>query len=442
VSNWRFVALLGCGLVLLALTGLGLVFARQYSVDAFVAVGMAQGAAYLAGLAVLRRCPSSRRIVVFVLGVAAVMRVPVLLAPPYLSTDIYRYIWDGRVAADGINPYRYVPADPHLAALRDPTIYPNINRRDYAHTIYPPAAEAIFFAVTRLSASVTAMKAAMVGFEAIAVALLLRLLVVSGQQPTRIAIYAWHPLPLWEFAGNGHIDAAIVALVALTLWSARRQGRWLPGVALAGATLVKFYPAVIFPALWWRRDWRLPAVFAAVVVLAYLPLIGVGWGVLGFLPLYLGQEGFAGGRGFYLWNLATLLPPLRGAADTAYLAIAAASGAAIAGVVALRREGGADIAGAALLAGAFELFVSPHYPWYYVWLIVFACLVPSTALVWLTLASLLLYLVPVWPPFLRTWPWLLVQSTLYVPFLALAAADVQRWRSRERAEHGECGSGG
>lgn len=437
MSKRRFVALAGCGLFLLALTGLGLVVQRQQDTDATVIVGIAQGAVYLAALTVLRRCPPSRRIVVFVLGVAAAMRVPVLFAPPYLSTDIYRYVWDGRVTAAGINPYRYVPADPHLAPLRDRAIYPHINRRNYAHTIYPPAAEAIFFAVTRLSASVTAMKAAMLGCEAIAVALLLRLLVLSGQKPTRIAIYAWHPLPLWEFAGSGHIDAAIVALVALALWGTRRQSRWLPGIAIAGATLVKFYPAVIFPALWRRRDWRMPAVFAAVVVLAYLPFIGVGWGVLGFLPRYFGEEGFTkGGPGFYWWDLAKALLPLGAASDLPYLACAAALMAALAFYAMFRQTD--EFCAAGLLAAVFMALVSPHYPWYFAWLIIFASLVPSGALAWLTVTSFLLYLVPVTSAFSWGRHRLIVESALYLPFLALFASDLwRRRRQEEQPRHGD-----
>jgi alpha-1,6-mannosyltransferase len=439
VSLRRLSALVGCGLALLALTGAGLLAQRRHETNAFLAVALAQGAVYLAALALLRRSPASRRDVALVLGIAAAMRVAVAVTPPYLSTDVYRYVWDGRVIAAGINPYRYIPADPHLAALRDPAIFPNINRRNYAHTIYPPAAEVIFFAVTRLGAGVTAMKAAMVGFEAIAVALLLRLLVLSGQPPSRIAIYAWHPLPLWEFAGSGHIDAAIVALVALALWCRRRASGWPTGLALVGGTLVKFYPAAIFPSLWQRWDWRMPAVFCLTMIAAYLPFIGVGWGVFGFLPHYMGEEGFAGGgAGLYLWDIAKAILPLRGIADATYLAGAAALGSALAGFVALRRHGpDADVRGAALLAGAFMLLLSPHYPWYFAWLLVFACLAPSAALVWLTLASFLLYLVPVWPQLMRSRPWLLVQSILYVPFLALAAAEGWRRHQREQAKHGE-----
>ena len=69
------------------------------------------------------------------------MRLIVLPSPP-ASTDIYRYIWDGRVQAAGINPYRYLPADEALQALRDEAIYPQINRAGYAPTIYPPIAAA------------------------------------------------------------------------------------------------------------------------------------------------------------------------------------------------------------------------------------------------------------------------------------------------------------
>jgi len=46
----------------------------------------------------------SRRAVAFILVIAALLRLGPLLAPPSLSTDIYRYIWDGRVQGAGSNP--------------------------------------------------------------------------------------------------------------------------------------------------------------------------------------------------------------------------------------------------------------------------------------------------------------------------------------------------
>lgn len=438
MSRWLLFGLFGCGLLLLALTGAGLYAQREHGIDGFVVVALAQGAVYALAIRLVWRRAGSGQAVSVIIGLAVAMRIAVALAPPYLSSDIYRYIWDGRVIAAGINPYRYIPNDPHLAALRDAEIFPEINRGSYARTIYPPAAQAIFFLVTRISESLTAMKLAMVGFEAIAVVLMLRLLAAAGQPASRIVVYAWHPLPLWEFAGSGHVDAAMVAFVALALWSRRS---WLTGLALAGGALVKFYPSALFPALWRRWDWRMPALFCVVIVLAYLPLIGVGWRVFGFLPHYVAEEGLAGGAGFYWWSLARSVLPLGAASNLFYIAGAGCLLAVLAVYVAFRpRAPGADIGGAALLAAAFTALLSPHYPWYFSWLVVFACLVPSPGLVWLTLASFLLYLVPVWPQVIWNRHRFLVESVLYVPFLILAAGELWRHRRRELAKHDEHGA--
>jgi alpha-1,6-mannosyltransferase len=79
---------------------------------------------------------NSRTALITILLVAAAMRL-VLLPEPPVSTDLYRYLWDGRVQGAGVNPYVYVPADPVLASLRDETVYPLLNRADYARSIYP-----------------------------------------------------------------------------------------------------------------------------------------------------------------------------------------------------------------------------------------------------------------------------------------------------------------
>src|SRR5262249_40601827 len=146
-----------------------------------------------------------------------------------LSTDVARYVWDGRVQAAGTNPYRYVPADTQLAPLRDQAIYPHINRVDYAVTIYPPVAEMIFLLASRVSESFTMMRLTMIGFEAVTVLALLALLDHDGRPAARVLIYAWHPLTIWEFAGTGHVDAAAIALMTLAMLAARRAPPRLAG---------------------------------------------------------------------------------------------------------------------------------------------------------------------------------------------------------------------
>jgi alpha-1,6-mannosyltransferase len=420
-------ALAAAGIALVLLTGLGLFLQRRDAHDAFVVLELVQGAVYLLAVWLVLRIGRFRRALLPILAVAALMRLAVVFAPPYLSDDLYRYIWDGRVEAAGINPYRYVPSDTHLTALRDEAIYPSINRRTYAPTIYPPAAEYIFLVISRVSESPLGMKAAMVVLECASVGVLLHLLALAGQPLERILIYAWHPLALWEFAGSGHIDAAVVTFVALALWARRRDARWLAGVAVAAAALVKFFPAVIFPALYRRWDWKMPLAAAATVVVAYLPFLGVGRGVLGFLPGYVAEEGLSGGAGFFLWNLASAALPFAKIGSLAYVALAGAALLAAAFYVLLREETGEQAVTAALaLAAFFTLLVSPHFAWYFAWLLPFLCLAPSAAVLYLSVASILLYFIGGGPDL--DGGRMAVELAIYGPFAILAAVEWRRHR--------------
>src|SRR5262249_58320109 len=112
-------ALTAAGLVLIMLSPLGIYFLFAASFEGFVAVALAQGAAYALAVWLVLRHGLGRAALAVVFSVAVVARAIALPAPPILSTDVARYVWDGRVQAAGVNPYRYVPADPQLAGLRD-----------------------------------------------------------------------------------------------------------------------------------------------------------------------------------------------------------------------------------------------------------------------------------------------------------------------------------
>lgn len=423
MSRHRVAALTTCGAALVALTGAGLLFQTQNHVERFLAVAALQAAIYLAAVWLAWNSRSSRRIALAIAGIAILMRIPVVLAPPYLSNDVYRYVWDGRVEAAGFNPYLYQPADPQLQALRDQEVFPQIASQ-YAPTIYPPVAEAIFFIVVHTSGSVAAMKVAMVIFEALTFVLLTQLLVLEGLPPARILIYAWHPLPLWEFAGSGHIDAALIALGVAALWAVRRGRDATGGLLLAGATLTKFYPVILLPALYRRWDWRLPTAFVAAIAIAYLPFISAGSQILGFLPGYARQEGLdATGTGFYLLALLRCLPGLEDLGTRSYEVGAIGVLAALStGLVFHRDRGQPAYAMLAVSAALFMLLVSPHYPWYFCWLIVFPCFVRSFALLWLTSTCLLLYLITNFD-FAPSGQRLAFESVIYGPFAALAVVD-------------------
>lgn len=383
---------------------------------------------YLAVAWLSLRTKDSRSLLVLGLTFAALFRVSIIFFPPYLSDDIYRYVWDGRVQAAGINPYRYIPADESLAALRDDKIYPNINRRDYAHTMYPPVAEGAFLLITRFSESVTWMKAAMVVFEAVAVWALVQLLISFGFARQRVLIFAWHPLAIWEFAGSGHMDALAIAFIALVLLVQRKHSETLAGFFLACATGVKFFPAVLFPAVYRRWSWKMPLAFVATILIAYLPYLSVGpVGVLGFLPGYASERGMVSGEQFFLLTVARRSLSAN-VPVSAYLVFAVAVLGSLS--VWLMRDRSSDdlcyLRNGLLIAAVFMLLLAPHFPWYFAWLIPFLCFIPSIPVFYLTFASFLLYLTWINDTPDRV---LMLKSLIFAPFLILSLITI--WLRRK-----------
>lgn len=319
-----------------------------------------------------------------VIGVAVACRLVAVFPDPFLSTDVYRYAWDGVVQHAHVNPFRYVPGDKALTFLRAPNqdLFDNINRRDYAHTIYPPAAQVVFYLITFINASVTGMKAAMVLFEGLTMWGLVRLLRELGLQREWTLLYAWCPLLIWEIGSSGHVDSVVMAFVVLALLFRYRRQPVLTGIFLALAVLTKFYPVVLFPALYRRGDWKMPATMAAVAVVLYSIYLSVGLGVFGFFGGYMKEEGVDTGQRFFLLDLAQRVPGLHHLPNAAFIVFAALVFGAIA-LWAWRTGCREDSARGAFLPPAFAsalalmLLFAPHYPWYIAWLIPFLVVMPN-----------------------------------------------------------------
>jgi hypothetical protein len=359
------------------------------------------------------------------------MRCLLLPGTP-VSNDRFRAIWDGRVQAAGINPYLHVPSEEVLTPLRDAAIYPYINRADYAPTIYPPTSQVVFYLVTRISEAPIAMKAAMLAFEGLAVWALLRLLALRGLPRSRILLYAWHPLPLWEFARSGHVDVVAIAFLLLAFLAAERRSPILAGVAFGAGALVKYFPLVTAPALYRRWDWRFPIAFIVTIAALYLPYIGAGAKVFGFLGGYISEEGLDHGSGIFLWQLLGAFVALPQQAFAVYVLGAATVMAALAVFVLMRpRTAGGDLAGGMLLAVAFTLLVSPRYAWYFAWLVPFLCFYPAVGVIYLTCVAGTLYFAQ-WPPTL----WQAIP--IYVPCILILVAEFAiRYRRKAEEAHAD-----
>ena len=427
--------LAGIGVVIVAMTLVTPFAFETLGDNAFMALTIPVGLLTIAATDLAERAPQ-RHVLWLVFGVAISLRAYVLLFDPLLSSDIYRYVWDGRVQAAGINPYRYAPANEALAFLRDGAIFPHINRVDTAVTIYPPVAQFFFLIITRIGESVTVMRLGLLGCEGVTVSLIMLLLQRMNRPVTRVIAYLWHPLPLWEIANSGHVDALMIALMLLGLWIALAGHALRGAVVIAFAALVKPYVAPVLAGIWRPWDIKMPLVVIAVLALCYLPYLSAGWGVFGFLTQgYLTEEGISAGYELWLLSLWRLIFGEHQGDVVAYGVLAALillfKGLSVAR--SSHRSIASTLDDINMLLLITLLLVSPNYPWYFLVVTPFVALCGSLPSWVVSIGALLLSEQLDWDFYI---PRMVTKSILFGGFLLAWALTTWRTRMRRTAEAG------
>jgi hypothetical protein len=305
-----------------------------------------------------------------IFGGALILHVMLLQQVPLLSKDSWRYLWDARVTLLGYSPYVYTPNNPIFAHLHD-VIYDNTRYRDVP-TIYPPGAQAFYLLSYLIAPSnLVVLKSIFVLLDLITCGALAYLLTRRGLDPRRVILYAWCPLPIAEFAMQGHLDTIAILfslLAVISNLSTKRGSRVLTGFLVGMATLAKLYPIVLLLVVVRRRDWRLLVTCFATIFLGYLPYFILGHGqVFGFFGTYASQQQVDAGPALHMvvtvsplfgWSVKTL--PL---VEYIFDAILMAPLALTVLILRLRNRISEEAAMLILVSGIF--FVSSHiYPWY------------------------------------------------------------------------------
>jgi alpha-1,6-mannosyltransferase len=244
-----------------------------------------------------------------------------------------------------------------------------------------------------------------------------------------------------------------MAFIALALL-ARYRGRPLAtGAFLGAAILIKFYPLVLFPALFRRGEYRMPAMIAALGAFSYACYAGVGMRVFGFLGGYLEEEGMRSGARYFLLELLQHTPGLHALPVAAYMVFAACVFAVILvwcwktasslppGDVRSSRWTEAFalpatanfLPPAMVLAFAMMLLFSPHYPWYVAWLVPFFVLMPNLPLLAYTCGLFYLCTTPLGAGTVQSE--FMLNCILYAGVLAAILIDGawRLWKMRRRA---------
>jgi hypothetical protein len=378
-----------------------------------VALQIAAGAVFLATIFRAKGAIQSNRwFLPWLIGVGIALRAVTMFSAPMLETDFYRYMWDGAVLANGMNPYQYAPdqaaraTDSALAELAKES-GEVIDRINYPHlrTVYPPLAQAIFAAAYLVKPwSLLAWRVTLAFFDAATLLLLLMVLRNLNLPYTLAAIYWWNPLVIREVFNTAHMDVLALPLViaAVMLSTGTRQSA--AALALAGATGIKLWPVVLLPVILsplWSHPRRIAlpvGLFAAVCFLMFLPIHFSGLDQTSGFTAY--GQGWEMNDALYmllLWIVELLGRVFAwGGGMTQLVTRAIVAAAVVVWTAWLSMRGPTeqiDVWERSLLVVSAVFLLSPtQFPWYYLWMLPFLTIRPRFSLLLLSALLALYYL--------------------------------------------------
>jgi alpha-1,6-mannosyltransferase len=406
--------------ILVALLVFGALDPGHGTAPFFLLLGLAN-AGYLAAMHQIARGlrPSGRTLITCAL-LAAVWRVPLVLAPTHPFADVSRYVWDARVVRAGLSPYTVIPSNPAFARLRTAESWP-LNNPDVPSP-YPPGAQLFFLAATALRESALAVKTGILLCEALLAFVLWRWLIALGVSPGWMLGYLWNPLVSLEVTRQGHVDVLGALFLVLAALALVRQRSLLGSVAFALAVAVKPLPIVLVPLLWRRVSRRALAAGIAVLVALYLPFWRGGPLPIGSVPEVVQR---------FRFNGPVFVAVASHAGPTIATGLAVGAGLAVAAWARRRLPLASPAAWACPMAVA--LLCSPLvYPWYLVWLAPFLVAPATMPLALWTVSIQSTYVVWVRAPMGA--PWVVPGWALLIEYGTLAAAALTPWRRRRAGE--------
>ncbi|MCP4418614.1 MAG: hypothetical protein GY805_18495 [Chloroflexi bacterium] len=243
--------------------------------------------AYLGAILWVEKRGVSRR---WLWTTAVFFRLLMLFTTPTLSDDVYRYLWDGYVAHQGVSPYAHAINAPELDYLDNPVRSQANNT--WMASPYLPAAQIIFWGVTAVfPLRPLFLQITMTLFDLAAAFLIAKLLTLASLPPRRLILYLWNPLVIIEVAHSAHLDAWMIFLTLLAVYFTLKNPpltinhfKYLSPFFLTLATLTKIIPALLLPILFWHWNWVQRIFFGLLTIGLLIPFgLQVGWGLRGDL---------------------------------------------------------------------------------------------------------------------------------------------------------------
>ncbi len=225
----------------------------------------------------------------WLLWAALSFRLLLLFAVPALSDDFYRFLWDGRLSLDGINPFLYTPRQLVQSGWEKNSaltlgLFGRMNSPDY-YTVYPPVLQGVFglaapFASFSPLGGVVVLRLCILAAEVLSIRLLTQLLAAYGLPPGRVLLYALNPLVIVELTGNVHFEALMIVFLLAFLRALHRNRVRRAALFLALSAGVKLLPLLFLPLVLTKKGWKttleLGAWMAFFFGLCWLPFLSPG----------------------------------------------------------------------------------------------------------------------------------------------------------------------
>jgi len=259
-------------------------------------------------------------------------RFAVLPSQQIQEDDVYRYLWDGKVFAHGINPFKFAPEEINQyqsIKVQNPAYFRShygktdqnelavlnglkwesdvalryierINHPDVP-TIYPPLAQYVFRFSQQINPdSLFTLRIMFLAFDLMGMVFIILALRALNLNQNFSLVYFWSPLMIKETYNSTHLDIIGISCLCASVYFLIRKRMVGSIFFLALSVLGKFYSAVLLP-FYLQRSWFLAQenrqrgaatlalhliLFCTVITVFYLPFIDIGGSVFEGLKTY------------------------------------------------------------------------------------------------------------------------------------------------------------
>ena len=374
-----------------------------------------------------------KEVLYIILAFAIIFRAIFLFTTPTVSDDIYRFYWEGKVAAHGINPYQYAPDSVELEKFRDAN-WQFMNNRDVPSP-YPPFSQMTFmycYLMHPATDGIFLFKAFFTFFDMMSVYVLFQLLRNFKIDPRMSMVYAWSPLVILEFSQSGHNDSVAIFFVLFSFLALQKGNKVGSAAALALGALTKVFPLMLAPVMFKAWGKKGIAVFLVMMAIFYLPYIGAGQAIFTGISEYTDRWLFNGSVFAAIVNIleSTVIVSTRPEAMmVAKLVVAFLFAPVLAFLIYLSRKNWDRplelFKYAFVIIGLFLLLTSTVQPWYIIWVMPFLCVFLMPSWILLSGTAILSYIIYIRFDTKGIWDEALwVRLVEYLPFYALLGIEL------------------